>query len=162
MQTSPQKQRSVFNPRNYEKCNVKRSVGDPIAILIKTPSSRKCWVLRYWVRRTSRYLPIYWDRGELQNQNPILSSLCDAILIVIIENIDSDRAAFVSIWPCLNILRYWDEKYWFRPQPKVIDVWQKADKGENICLSVQIKPLGWTDPGHHILFTECENDRGEA
>ena len=42
MQTSPQKQRPVFNPRNYEKCYVKRSVGDPIAILIKTPSSRKC------------------------------------------------------------------------------------------------------------------------
>ena len=106
MQTSPQKQRPVFNPRNYEKCNVKRSVGDPIAILIKTPSSRKYWVLRSWVRRTTQDLPISWVVRRTQNENPRLSSMCDAISIVIIENVDSDRTTFVSIWPCHVSISY--------------------------------------------------------
>jgi len=50
----------------------------------------------------------------------------------------------------------------FGHSTKVIDVWQKADKVENICLPVQIQPLGRTDPRHHILFTKCDDYRGEA
>ena len=45
---------------------------------------------------------------------------------------------------------------------EVVVVQPIADKGETVCLSERIKPLGPVVPGHRILFTDCADDLGEA